>query len=129
MMRQSAALLLLAALMAGCDATAQHSRQVLTDYAVYDVVIREHFLRPATGEHGLLCDQGEPASLSIWSETRPLWTRTARRDSAAGAELPAHTAPLVAALRALDTLPRRSLAADSFAVGVPVRLEHDTVVQ
>ena len=119
---------LLAGLVAGCAAEPEPATVPSSDYAVYTAVIREHFLGPHPGEHGLLCEDGLPAThLEIGEQTRPLWAWNARRDSAAAAELPPVVAPVLAALRALDSLPRRLLAADSFAVGVPVRLSSDSL--
>ena len=120
--------LLLVGALGGCAATDRAPVPRPSDYAVYAVVLREHFLRPARGEHGLVCEEDEPVTqpTTVVGQTSRLWTRTTRRDSAAAAELPKGMAPLVAALRALDTLPGRALAADSFAVGVPVRIEADS---
>ena len=127
-MRRTAVLLSLALLPARA-ASAQTQPPASSDYAVYAAVIREHFLRPPRGEHGLACedDQSQPP-LTVLAETIRLWEPRPRRDSAAAAELPSGMAPMVAALRALDTLPRRPLAADSFAVGRPVRLQRDSMI-
>ena len=109
---------------------AQSSRSPRSDYAVYSAVARAYFLRPPQGEHGMACDgDGPPRSLVITRSTGRLWRRTVRRDSAAAAELPEHWTSLVRALRSLDRLPRRSLTADSFMVGIPVRLHADTLIK
>ena len=120
---------ILLALVAGVPVPAKAQPAASGDYAVYAAVIREHFLRPPRGEHGLACeDERSSASLTVLGETIRLWEPRPPRDSAAAAELPSRMQTMVAALRALDTLPRRSLASDSFAVGRPVRLQRDSVI-
>ena len=99
-----------------------------SDYAVYAAVLREQFLRPQRGEHGLLCEPQEPGGgLTIVATTQPVAPGNARRDSGWAAVLPAPAAPLMARLRAMDSLPARALDGDSLAVGVPVRLVADSV--
>jgi hypothetical protein len=123
------ALLPFVALLPGLSVLAQAQSSESSDYTVYATVIREHFLRPPRGEHGLACEDDRPSPpLTVLSETIRLWQPRPPRDSAAAAELPIRIAPLVASLRALDTLPRRPLAADSFAVGRPVVLQRDSVI-
>lgn len=98
-----------------------------SDYDVYAVVLREHFINPPRDEHvdgvGLTCASYEPVGhLPIVAETRLRREGGRSRDSALAATLPPEAAPLVATLRALDGVPPRTLHADSFSVGVPVRL-------
>jgi hypothetical protein len=98
-----------------------------SDYDVYAVVLREHFINPPPDDHvdGLIseCRDGPPAGqVQVVGETRFRRQGGGSRDSALAAELPPDAAPLVASLRAMDGLPPRPLDADSFAVGMPVRL-------
>jgi hypothetical protein len=117
-------------LVASQAATAQLSRAPLGDYAVYSAVARAHFLRPPQGEHGMACDDdGSPSYLLISRYTGRLWKRTARGDSSAAAELPERSRSLMRTLRSLDRLPRRSLTADRFHVGIPVRLRADSLLK
>ena len=96
---------------------------------MYGAALGADFMRPRGGEHGMACEtDDQPANqLAIVDHTRPIGPLTPVRDSAWPAALPAEAAPLFAPLRALDTLPRRPLVADSFPVGVPVRLLPDSL--
>jgi hypothetical protein len=98
-----------------------------SDYDVYAVILREQFINPPQDDHGdgLIseCRDGPPVGqIQIAGETQFRRQGGGSRDSAAAAELPPDAAPLVATLRAMDGLPPRTLAADSFSVGMPVRL-------
>jgi hypothetical protein len=98
-----------------------------SDYDVYAVVLREQFISPPQDDHvdGLIseCRDGPIAGqIRIVAATRMRREGGGSRDSALAAELPADAAPLVASLGAMDGLPPRTLYADSFSVGIPVRL-------
>jgi hypothetical protein len=94
---------------------------------VYSVVLRAYFMAPPAKPHpdGELsgCEITAPVGrLNIMQETAFRRRPGQSRDSALAAELSPHAAPLVATLRALSARPARSLAADSFALSVPVTL-------
>lgn len=98
-----------------------------SDYDVYAAVLREHFINPQREEHvdgvRLECVDAPPAGyLPVVAQTRFRREGGRVRDSALVAELPPEPARLVPALRAMDGVPPRTLSADSFYLGMPVRL-------
>lgn len=98
-----------------------------SDYDVYAAVLREHFINPQREEHvdgvGLDCVDAPPAGyLPVVAQTRFRRESGGVRDSVLVAELPPALARLVPALRAMDGEPPRTLSADSFSLGMPVRL-------
>ena len=98
-----------------------------SDYDVYAVVLREQFISPPPDDHadGAIseCRDGPPVGqIQIFLETQFRRQGGGSLDSGLAATLPPDAAPLVAALRALDGVPPRTLHADSFSVGMPVRL-------
>ncbi|HEU0300008.1 MAG TPA: hypothetical protein VFR37_11150 [Longimicrobium sp.] len=118
-----------AGLAFGCgrQTDAQPPSPPASDYDVYAVVLREQFINPPQDDHvdGLIseCRDGPlVGQIRVVGETRFLRQGDRSRDSALAAELPPDAAPLVANLRAMDGLPPRTLVADSFSVGMPVRL-------
>jgi hypothetical protein len=98
-----------------------------SDYEVYATVLRDHFVNPPQDEHGdgavLTCASHPPVGyIPIVGQTRLRREGGGSRDSSLAAELPPEAAPLVGTLRGMDEQPPRTLYADSFSVGVPVRL-------
>jgi hypothetical protein len=120
---------LLVGVSLGCaerpDPPAQSPRA--SDYDVYAVVLREHFLNPPQDDHadgiGRTCASYEPVGyIPIVAQTRLRQEGGRSRDSSLAAALPPEVAPLVVTLRAMDGQPPQTLSADSFSLGVPVRL-------
>jgi hypothetical protein len=107
-----------------------NARRQADDHVVYSTVLREHFMRPERGEHGLLCqpDSG-PRTLAIVGTTQRVPPGTPARDSGWAAELPTPARSLMFALRALDSEPSRALQRDSINAGVPVDLVSDSAAR
>ena len=98
-----------------------------SDYDVYAVILREQFISPPQDDHvdGLISecrDSPLVGQIQVVAETQFRRRGGGSRDSSLAAELPPAAAPLVARLRAMDGLAPRALDADSFSVGIPVRL-------
>jgi hypothetical protein len=120
-------LVLVGSIACGAKPKAAAPRPPTSDYAVYSALLRRHFAAPAPEEHvdGLppACDWDVPATaLNLVRETSFRRLGGASRDSSLAEELSTGTEPLLRTLRALDAEPDRALNADSFPVGVPVRL-------
>jgi hypothetical protein len=94
-----------------------------TDHAIYTTVLRDLYLRPQPGEQPISCAPEDPrATVEILATTQPVVPGTPKRDLGWANELPAEAAPLMAALRAMDSQPRVALDANRLAPGVPVQL-------
>jgi hypothetical protein len=118
-----------AGLSFGCvgDTDARPPLPPTSDYDIYAVVLRGQFISPPQDDHAdgpiSECRDGPPVGqIHVMGVTQFRRRGGGTRDSSLAAELPPEARPLVASLRAMDGLPPRTLDADSFSVGIPVRL-------